>query len=96
MKIVNLLDRSGTQVTPRTHIQSVYFTDGTPLSDYVNNTSGGLEISGTVTKVSNPLTISMDSQSLGTYDGSSAVNVNIDTSDIIRETDILVLQCVLD
>lgn len=97
MKIVNLLDREGNQVTPKTHIQSVYFTDGVPISSFISRgDDGNLEVTGTATKVSNPLTVSRDGRSLGTFDGSKAVTIDIDTSDLVKESDVLILQCVLN
>ena len=48
MQIVNLRDKNGSQVTPKTHIDSVYTSDGISLGSKLVPNASGVAVTGNI------------------------------------------------
>lgn len=95
MKIVNLLDRGGEQVTLKTHIDSVYSSNNISLGSKLTLTSSGITVSGTISaggfsgnastasKLATARTISLTGDASGStsFDGSSNVSISVAVAD---------------
>ena len=96
MKIVNLLDREGTQVSPKVHIDSVFTTDGVSLGSKLEPTSSGVAITGSATattfigslqgnatsasKLATARTITLTGDVTGSVSFDGSTNVNLATT----------------
>ena len=83
MRIVNLLDRQGQQISPKTHISSVFSTDGVSLGSKLTPTADGVNVTGTVTatqfsgSLSKTLTIT-SGENTYTFNGTEDVTATIE------------------
>ena len=93
MKIVSLLNRNGEQVTPKTHINSVFNASNVSLGSILSFSSSGINVTGSVTasgfngnlngtasnasKTTGTLTIKTSSTDSYTFNGSQNVTISL-------------------